>query len=224
MNRGEIRDQASFILNFNTGQVDADITTARFNKAIQYAYNTETNRLQQVGISRYFWRTVDISWPEGTETLALPNHITQSSIVKIRDITNNAYPEGLMWMPNWRTASVWFWPQSGGPPDTKTYRITYVARPEVLLADTSVPELIAPQFHELIVWSTVNFLRTVADEAPPPAFIQELERWRNMTLMFYSYLNPHEEPLTIGKDIFRSDISSSKYGNGDFTSGTPIPY
>jgi hypothetical protein len=72
---------------------------------------------------------------------------------------------------------------SEGPDAERTLRLTYLAVAEALVEDEDEPQLISPEYHELLAYSAAIELRAFADEEIPSAwqkrYLQfQMEFWK----------------------------------------------
>ena len=214
MNREQLRDEVAFLLNFNEDQADQDFTTAQLNRAIQYAYQDEVRQAKLEGQMRHFKKTTSVTWTASTPTLTVPSTLQGKALIALWDVTNadpgtrlivrdNSYEGGdVFWLDN----STLQW-GSDGPSSDTTVRFEYMAEPETLISDAEEPQLMPISHHWLIVWSAAIYLRTVADEGAPQAW---LAKQREFRLGFWKWLS-RGKPYS---DI--PSVSNSLGNEGDF--------
>lgn len=213
MNRSELRSEVGFLLNFNEGQADQDFSTSRLNKAVQYVYELELEQAKQIGMSHWFRKTQNISWPSGQVTLELPSSLDQANLIGIYDITNanpgnqivireTAQDNGDAFWLDYKTLQ---W-ASTGPSEDKTLQVHYLARAETLAGDADSPTLIPPQFHWVLVWSAATYLRKIADEDAPQSWMSELKDWRHRYWKFLTRGRPLSDTPTITNSFTNNDV------------------
>jgi hypothetical protein len=194
MNFTELQDRLKFILNFNDTQTDQDFTNARIKQALNFSYESEINRAQAEGSRRYFRAVREIEWvaDELTYTLAYP--LDQRGLIRITDITNTDPGYALVFDENgfhgdvfWKDRNTIQW-GTQGPNAGKTLRVEFYTRPIAMVEDNDEPELIPPQFRELLLWSAACWLRDIADDdmGTPQSWQRRLDEWR---IDFWKYLS-----------------------------------
>lgn len=188
MNRGEMREQLGFLLNFNESQVDQAFTAARLNKELQYAYDRIVRRCKQQSSKAWFTRYVDATWTSGSLTYTPPSVALRGFLMLFRmDSTNTnqfkhrievgqAFPAGfenssanpypysesanqVFWLDN----DTLQWGNDTGPSEDIYLRFVYLAYAETLEDDDDEPSLIPPEHRETIVLEALRRLRGAAD-------------------------------------------------------------
>jgi hypothetical protein len=186
MNRGELRAEVAFAVNFTEATASQDFVQARLNKAIQAGYRKLIERAKLNGSRVFFQMNNEFTWPADAQTLAVPASLVQKTIVDIYDITDgepglpivvgrDAQSGGSIF---WLDHKTWQWSTVGGPSSAVNFRALYEAVAENLVADSDVPELVPPQFHDLIVWEAAVLLRQIADEGSPAEWRHERDELR----------------------------------------------
>jgi hypothetical protein len=203
MDFGTLQNRLAFILNFNDGQTDQDFSAARLKQALNFAYNREIQRAVLEGSKRYWKRAVDISWPADQVTLPLPSTVKKKAIYRIQDVTDDSIGAALIFSDYGLTGDV-FWKDHNtlqwgvsGPGSARTLRVFYVADTVDMVSDGDEPELMPEPFHEVILWSAACWLRTIADEAPPQAWLMQLNELRMDLWKYVSMGRPREDEPTI---------------------------
>lgn len=198
MNRGELRTYLSTVLNFNSSSTDADFSTTQLNQAIQLAYNRCVVDAQQHGTRKFFLKTVQFTWPSGQLQYQLTNTASNTSTISIRDVTDAeggpGYPVDLWWKEH----NVLQWATTDGPSENRTIELHFLASAEDLLSDGTVPLLVPLQFHELIIWEAAIWLREVADETAPGAWVGNRTTWQQRYWKHVSSGRPMEDAPTVG--------------------------
>lgn len=214
MNRGQLREELSFLLNFNEGQADQDFSTTRLNKAIQWAYEDEVRQAKLEGQTRWFRKVKTFIWAADDIRMELPQGLHKKMLQQLWDITSNDPGTPIIVRENGYSGGDIFWYDNkqlqwgeNGPNSDVTIQADYLAECEQLTDDGDEPDLIPNEYHKLIVWSAAVFLRTVADEAPPASWQRELQMLR---LGFWKVLSrgrPFTDSATVSQtDNFSSDI------------------
>lgn len=172
-----------WVVNFNDGQVNQDFAgpstdaNLHWREALNEAYKTVVHNAQKV-TSRHNWRKCqDVVWPVSTTTLTIPYDLAQAQVQRIRDITSeedgtaifigNSPGESELWRLDKDTLQ---WGVAGPAAET-TLRFEYLARAEELTSGNQEPELIPADYRMLIVWEAAIFLRSIADERTPKAWV-----------------------------------------------------
>ena len=194
MDKKELRSELAFFVNVTEGTADVDFATTRLNKFLDRGYNylVEKAKLQS---SRNLWVTfVDITWPASTLRFTLPTEIHGKVYIATLDVTGGEPGVRFDAGPDftWAGTHVWQWPGTAGPGAAKTIRVFYEAVAESLISDESVPVLVPPQYHWLIVWQAALLMRTLADDRVPTGWREEYNE------MFLDYLKhvSRGRPLT----------------------------
>lgn len=186
MDRAALRTDLRFRLNVTEGEADQDFSEARLNAALQYAYNQEVEKGKQHGFAAWFKKTATFTWPAGQLQVTLPDSVVRSNVIAFYDITSSE-PGTLFVVQQERErgGSAWWyehdklnWAGNTAPTTAKTLRVFYLANAETLANDAQSPQLIPPQFHQLVVIAAAVHLREVADESAPLSWLKTLEDWR----------------------------------------------
>jgi hypothetical protein len=198
-----LQDEVSELLNFNSTQTDQDFTTTQIKKAINRAYAREYRKARQEGLRQWFSSVTEITWLSGAVTLSLPGSVKRNQISRIIDVTNSdpgcqlmVDDNGFLGDVHWKDRSTLQW-GSEGPSSNRTLRVEYMAEPEEMSADDDVPELIAPDHHELIFYSAAIDLRTRADEVSPQSWAMERQELRMDFYKDVSRGRPHSTVTVI---------------------------
>lgn len=194
MNRGELRSDLAFMLNFTESTADQDFVQARLNKLIQQAYNQELERAKLHGLTRYFQvASGDVTWAASEQRLDVPDAINGKAILDIVDVTDGepGFRFDVEQNAFWYDHNTLQWRVDGGPGSAMTLRFYYTATAEPLETDEAVPQYIPPQFHYLIIWTAAILGREIADEMAPEAWYQTRE---DLRLDFYKH-------TTLGKPL-----------------------
>lgn len=195
MNRGEIRSELAFLVNFSESTAAQDFVQARLNKAIQQAYRRIIEAAKINGSYQFFHlRSQSFTWAASTQTLAVPDYLINKVIIDLYDITDgepgfpiafgrDSQDVGLVFWADYKT---WQWATVDGPGSAMTLRAVYEAVAEELVSDGDVPQLIPSQFHDLVVWEAAILLRKAGDEAAPPDWKEDRD---NLLLDFYKHVS-----------------------------------
>ena len=205
MNRGQIRDRLTFVLNANDGQTDAAFSNARLNQAIDFAYMNEVTDAQQEGSESWFKRVTQVTWPASQRDLEIPSALRAKRIIDIYDVTNNdtgyrftikndptlVWSGALFYVQDaqqayWEDYKTLRYANEDGPSSALTLKFYHIALPADIEADEDIPDLIPEEFHELLVWSAAILLRQIADEAAPPAWIS---RWKDRQAAYHKHIS-----------------------------------
>lgn len=195
MNRGELRSELAFLTNFSESTAAQDFVQARLNKAIQQSYRRVIESAKINGSHQFFHlRSQSFTWPVSTQTLAVPDSLVNKTIVDLYDITDGEPGFPLSFGRDsqdvgsvfWADYKTWQWATVGGPGAAMTLRAVYEATAEELVSDSDTPQLVPPQFHDLIVWKAARLLRKAADEAAPAPW--EDEEYE-LVLDFYKHVS-----------------------------------
>ena len=177
MNLLELRDDLEFCLNATSGQTHQDFTTSRLNKSLNRAYVREGGR-------NWFLAQEEVVWTANQNTFVLPTHIRHRQMYEVWDVTSGDLGTRVHFGDNGLDGNI-FWLDhktlqwgTSGPGTDRTLRVQYYAEPEELIADSDEPTLIPVPFHELLVWSAAVWLRSIADEKPPEAWVMQREELR----------------------------------------------
>ena len=184
MNLGELRSDLAMTLNFNTGQVNQDFTDAQLNTALNRAYAREVQFASSEGTRRYFAAVLNITWPANQLTLTLPPALQGKTLTRFADVTHGE-PGREINFSEFGVGSGIFWLDANtlqfgttAPGQDRTFRVFYYAAPNTLVLDADVPNLVPTAFHELLVWSAAIWLRAMADEAAPQAWVAQRDELR----------------------------------------------
>ncbi len=223
MNREQLRQEVAFLVNFTEGTADQDFTVARLNKAIQYAYRNEVRQAKLTGLSRWFKKVAQISWPASQVRYKLPNSLSKKNIIAFWDITNSDPGYVLDVRGDSLSGSSLFWYEadtlqwaSTGPSAATTLLIEYLADSEYLAADGDSPDLIPADYHDLLVWSAAIYLRTVGDEQPPSHWVAEREQFR---YDFWKFLSKGR-PFTDTPSVMTNLNSAQGFAQAEPTAGS----
>jgi len=188
----ELQDLVGLMLNFTPNQTDADFTTVQVKAALNRAYDREVRAGKLRGHNAYFKSQTTLTWPASTQDMTLNALMKRSQWVRLEDITNSAQAslievgsaanEALVYLLD-RSTLRW---GSEGPFSERTLRLTYLASAEELIEDEDEPQLIPPEYHELLAYSAAIELRAFADEEIPSAwqkrYLQfQMEFWKLVT-------------------------------------------
>lgn len=213
MNRNDLRSELAFLLNFTEDTADQDFTSNRLNKALDRAYNLEVERAKLQGSYKYFHQTASATWAASSQTYALVDPFKDKAIIDIYDVTSGepGFPLVVAAHMNqggnafWKDRNTLQWTGVGGPSDARTLRVFYEATAETLMSDESIPELVPPQFHYLLVWTASILLREAGDEEIPRSWMHEREELR---MDFYKHISrgrPTSHVPTIVRDPVQDD-------------------
>lgn len=218
MNRQQLRDRLGFRLNFNDSQVDQGFTTSRLNDLLQDAYNREVELGKTHGGAVWFKKTMDVTWPSGDTTFALPASLLSNTILTVYEVLdsgtanerlgsriifseqfqggsssfmNDSYPgSASLATIFWKDNKTLQWGNTSGPDSDKDLRFTYVGSAERLDADNEEPQLIPAQLHELIILSAACEAREIADEQCPQGWYARRDELRMDYVKFISQGRP----------------------------------
>jgi hypothetical protein len=212
MNRKQLREELSFLLNVTEKGTAQDFVTKRLDKSLDRAYNQVVERAKLHGNSEYFRGvSAEFTWTAGAQTLTVPTTVTPYALEDIYDVTNGepGYPlqfghDAAGGQLFWRDNETFQWGTRGGPGAAMTLRAVYQKIAENLTEDAE-PELVPPQFHWLIVWQAAVLLRLAGDEKAPAAWNQQLA---NLELDFYKHMS-RGRPLSMTNTIRGGDGAGS---------------
>lgn len=196
MQFSEIRDYTSFLINFNDGQSDQNITTARLNQLINYAYQRLVRLGIQEGNAGHILDYEDFTWTASSVTKTLPTTVRSELIYQFRDVTSGAPGTEFVVGQNPDFYTVYYskpnelsW-GSTGPSSTKTIRCYYWKKPATMSADADLPSLLPDLFHELICWETAIDFRLISDQNIPNGWAEKREELRMDLFKYWSRGRP----------------------------------
>lgn len=183
MNRGEILTLAELWLNANPTQANQDFTRTQLEAILNVVYRDEVNKAWLEGLSSWFRKYQDVTWPANEYLLTVPESMAKATIKRIVDITDNETnntsilfsEEGWNAQMYWYTDTKLAWSTSStGPDSERTLRFFYLAnRAPNLVSDNDIPELLPAQHHDLLAVSVAVMARGMAEDAPPGYFAQK---------------------------------------------------
>lgn len=207
MNFGELKDETSELLNFNSGQTDQDFTAAQIGSAVNRAYRREYVRARQEGVKEWFILTTDITWAAAAATVTVASSLQGAQIIKIMDITSGLPGTEMIFSDtadvgdlSWKDRVTLQWGTTG-PASQKTLRIIYFPVSEKMTSDSDVPALVSEEHHELIFYSAAIDLRNRADEMAPQAWLFERESLRQDYWKDISRSRPHSDVVGVAKTV-----------------------
>lgn len=218
MNFKGLQDLVSLMLNYTTGGVDSDFTTAQIKASINRGYSREVREAKLQANLDYFKATLEFVWPANAPQFTLTTQMLDTEWLLLEDVTTSSRgsrielggssSEGTIYLLN-RTTAAW---GTQGPSSARTIRLSYLSRAEDLIDDEDVPALIAPEYHEVIAYSSAVELRAFADEEVPAPW---RERYSNFQMHYWKSVSrgrPH-----IGGDV----TVTNRYpeDRGGFSSG-----
>lgn len=206
-NLGDLRDLTSWIVNFNEGQTDQDFAgpstdaNKHINRALNLCYSKELElAIQNCGV-RAFMRRTSFTWPADATSLDIPWELRGKTIHRFKDNTSlSPGPTLAIWDDMvdgsgmfMKSVDKYGWYPA--PSSDLTIRVIYIADANDLINDGDEPELLPLRNRELIAWSAAVWLRTVADEAPPQAWLMEREEqrqrwWKTLTMGYPQGIPP----------------------------------
>lgn len=221
MNRGQLRQELSFLLNAEENAADQAFNTSRLNKALDQAYEREWERAKLHANLEHAKMYTSYDWPAAQFRLALPDALAHKTIIDIYDITNGE-PGSLLTVRAdyiWADRGTLQWCSTSGPSSALVIRLFYEAVAEPLLNDEAVPVLVPPQFHQLLVWSAGCMLRTGADETAPASWLVERDDLRIDCYKHLSRGKPLSAPPTMGGSMGTSGSGQDSWGDVPSTNG-----
>jgi len=190
-------EQLQLKLGANPTQTDltfigpAADTNKYYKDLLNEAGDLEIETAKQVGHRDRFIRTYEFSWPTSDVTLEIPAILKEKEIRYMRDVTNDAVgnelpftfttPSDGIFMKDLKTFQ---WGTTGPSSDT-TIRATYMDNYVDLVALIDEPELIAPRFRWVQVWSALVIAQTLGDQSVPRDVGSKHQEWRET---WYAYL------------------------------------
>lgn len=197
MNFKELQDELALVLNFTPDTVDQDFNSTQLQSQLNSAYMREVRQAKQNAGYAYFRNYFDFIWPANALTYDLGNQIAWQDFDSFYDITSSEPGYRLIvgdvpgqtdiW---WQTPTILQW-GTIGPGSERTLRVRYLAKAEKMLNDIDEPQLIPPEYRELLVWSAAVYLRTIADEMAPQAWLGKLEELQHDFWKGLSKGRPH---------------------------------
>lgn len=210
MTLAEMRNELAFILNVDEAQANQDFTTARLNRALNYADNTETEKAKQNGYTLWFKRVQPFTWPISTPQATPPAVIHRTNTAAVYNVTNSdpGYRFIITEGPDLGGDAFWFdnktlqWQgvNAVGPSTNLSLRFFYLGNAVQMVTDEDESALIPPQFHWLLVWSAACWLKQVADERIPETWQKTLLDWQQDFWKFLSKARPMDSVQTIRQD------------------------
>lgn len=202
MNFGEIQTHTKDILNFNPAQANADFTVDQLKRAINFCLSAEVDRVKLHAHPAYFLASQDFTWTSGAETQALPTGMQGYDFIRFYDVTDDSTGPGNALALPWENRTTLRWGTSG-PSSARTIRAVYYARPATLVSDADVPDLLPPEFHEIICWSAASYLRMMADEDAPGRWLVYLEE-RRLDMIKRMSRRPAGTPSRVVQEVIDS--------------------
>jgi hypothetical protein len=200
MDLAELKNRLSFVVDNNDGQVGQAFSTTRLTQAINWAYRQEVLKAQQEGSRKWFLTSTTIIWPTSQVQLVLPEVLKSAEIIRVSNITNSDLGSALIFDETgyfgnafWANRNTLQWGTSG-PSSDITLRFMYYAKPETLVTDDDIPELIPDQFHDLIVWAAAVLLLEIADQRAPEAWYSNRNETRMDLWKYMSRGRPTSDP------------------------------
>lgn len=170
MNVGQIREAVKRRLNMNASQLDDSIDPAGWLDFINEAYSDTWKLVRNTAPRECTVESVDFTWPAGANTYTLPTELKNATIYQIIQVNAQGVPCGSFW-GFFEKRNVLRLPP-GSPVGGLTFRIYFIPEAEELTGDTSVPQLIPPQHHDVIMWECLNTVKALFDKEVP-------ERWES---------------------------------------------
>lgn len=183
-------DRLKFFLNIDSGQPDQDYvgpssdTDKWYRDLLNQAGEREVEDAKIECGRDWFRKTYDSTWAAGAVTLAVPDQVREHLIEEVLDVTNdevgneiafaNYHPGGAVF---WKDNETLQWGTTG-PGSATTLRWTYLANFLPMEADSDEPEIIAPRFRWLLVWSALDIAKALGDERVPQDYMRHLTEWR----------------------------------------------
>lgn len=184
----EIQADVQTVLNFNPNNADQSFTTAQLKTAINYAYKDIVRKARVEATRAYFIGVQEFTWPAQQLLFLIPTAVRQKSLLKVMDVTDSnvgmplSIGEGgtITWYDN-KTLQ---W-GGGGPPSDRTLRIAFWKEAEPLVNDADEPELVAQEYHELLVWGSAIWMELAAMRQVPPAW---KEKYTELELQYLAMI------------------------------------
>jgi hypothetical protein len=179
MTRDEIISFAKFIMNVNDSQLSDDITDERWIELVQMAYVDVWARFKQTVSRASLLEYTDLTWPAGSNTLALPNSLKDAVIYDIVYVDSNGVPysrfQGYFEKRNLLRLDL------TGQSAAQSFILRFYFIPEVENLDnpTSTPVLIAPNHQKVIAWEAARVVKALSDKEVPESWndkIDEIEQ------------------------------------------------
>jgi hypothetical protein len=176
MDLEELREEVSYLVNFNPTQADQSFAgTAtqpykRIDSAINEAYQKEVNHARRMIRRQAFWTQHAFTWPSSTQTVDIPAEVAGKDIMGLRDDTNEnpgywlQFTEPTTSMGGLYVEDKDRWSWFPAPSEDRTITVFYLASAEKLIDEGDVPSLLTSDDHWVIVWRAAMLLRIRADE------------------------------------------------------------
>jgi hypothetical protein len=216
MNFKEMQDMVGLMLNFTSNTADADFTTAQVKASLNRAYVREVRKARTTGNPEYFKSQMTFTWPASQQDFTLTAQMKNSEWIRLDDITNSAIGSEVVFGTSPHQGTLYILDRntlrwgSTGPSSERTLRLTYYSMAEELIDDEDEPEIIRPDHHELLVYSSAIELRAFADEEIPRVW---QSRYEELDMQFFKLTargRPHigGDVTVINRD---SDSASVEY-------------
>jgi len=183
-------DRLKFFLNVNEGQTDQDYvgpstdTDKWYRDLINQAGDAEVVDAKQEGSHDWFRKTYQSTWAASAVTLAIPDAMRYHTLEELLDVTTDVGGAPLPFAAPGQGTDV-FWKDNetlqwgvSGPSQATTLRWNYIANFVSMTAGSDEPELVAPQFRWLLIWSALDIAKTLGDERVPKDHQRHLLMWR----------------------------------------------
>lgn len=171
MNVSELDEVLSFILNANDNQAPTEYGASRRLLALNKAYMREWNEIQQHISRNAKLATMEFTWPASAQTCAVPGELQGKTVYAYFDVTTStSAPPRLVLSYRDQNTLEWY---PSGPSSAKTIRAVYIPMPNKLVNGEDSPDLILPQYHELLCWSAAIWLVNIMDREDAPKVWQD---------------------------------------------------
>jgi hypothetical protein len=151
------------------------------------------------GRADWFKKQTAVTWPVSQLQLTLPTAVSQAGIIQFYNYTNATAPNQRFIVGSsvfddcdafWYNNTTLQYSGTSGPGEELDLLVEYYAVAETLAGDSSEPELIPSELHDLIVWAAAVHAREIADETAPEAWYKNLEDYRFEYYKFCSKSRP----------------------------------
>jgi hypothetical protein len=173
MTRAEIVARVQLYMNANSTQQSTEFSNAAFIQFVQDAYTRLWNRIRYSVNASGNVAKVDIQWPQGQSTYAIPTSLQGKELMGFYFINGDGTtgqrfdvryvdPQTLMWVSN---------PQFPAFNSAQNMRVYYRVTAEQLTSDNSVPLLLNPEHHEAIVYEALIQIKEIEDQTVPESWV-----------------------------------------------------
>lgn len=186
-------------MSFRGNAADPD---KHYRSLINEAGDKEVEDASLVGHRDRFIKYHEFVWPAATVTLAVPAPLLNLEIRYMHDVTNDVVGTRLPWTDGRPGEGVFLkenktmqWGSSGPSADT-TIRATYMTHFVEMTLPIDEPELIAPRYRWILVWSALDIAQTIGDQRVPQDVQRHLDKWRETWYAHLAKGSPSEDNIS----------------------------